>query len=193
MLLEPSKPAPELQPQRVVFAHAVEALFTRAFRQGEVTVRCRERLRRVGIDLDRPLLPCYPHAVWQAALEVAVVELFPALPRADGYRELGRRMVFGYEGTVIGRAIVTLARIAGPRRTLLRVQQNLRSATNYVDSRLVEHGPTDYTLWINSHVHPAYHQGVFEAMLEIIGQRGHEVVAEKVDADGVTYRIRWES
>ena len=193
MLVDPAKPAPELQPHRVVFAHAVEALFTRAFRPGEVSPRCRERLRRVGIDLDRPLLPCYPDSVWLAALEVAVAELFPEQPRDEGYRELGRRLVTGYVETVIGRAILTLARIAGPRRTLLRVQHNLRSATNYVDTRLVEHAVNDFELWVGSHAHPAYHQGVFEAMLDVIGQRGYDVVPEHVDAEGVTYRIRWES
>ena len=85
------------------------------------------------------------------------------------------------------------ARIAGPRRTLLRVQHNLRSATNYVDTRLVEHAVNDFELWVGSHAHPAYHQGVFEAMLDVIGQGGYEVVPERVDAEGVTYRIRWES
>ena len=59
--------------ERLMFAHAVEALFGRALR-GQVTERLKARLRQAGLDLDRPLLPAYPIAVWIAALEISVSE-----------------------------------------------------------------------------------------------------------------------
>lgn len=177
--------------QRLMFTHTVEALFRRAF-PGGVPARCRERLRQVGLDLDRPLLPAYPVQVWTAALEVTVAELFPALTREEAYRELGRLMVTGYAQTAIGRAMFSLSALLGPRQTLRRINRQLRSANNFNETHLTELGPGHCLLYIKQAVTvPTYYQGVLEAGLGVIGTRDVQVVPGAWDGEGIAYTVRW--
>ncbi|MCI0569427.1 MAG: DUF2378 family protein, partial [Myxococcaceae bacterium] len=140
----------------VMFGQSVEALFFRAF-TGELPRTCRERLRRVGIDLERPLLPAYPIDVWLAALDIAAEELLPELSRESAYREIGRRVVKAYTSTLLGRAGLLLNGVLGPRRMLERMSQTLRLSNNFMEARLRHLGPTDVELWVNTRVRvPSY-------------------------------------
>lgn len=174
-----------------MFAHAVEALFARAFR-GEVTERCKVRLRLAGLDLDRPLLPAYPIAVWLAALEITVSELLPHLPREDAFREMGARLLRGYVHTLMGRANFSLLRLLGPVRALERLTAHLRANNNFQETRLTQLGPTEWQLWINTAVsEPAYYEGLLQAALEEVGVQNPRVGAGVRTDDGCTYRVTW--
>jgi uncharacterized protein (TIGR02265 family) len=113
----------------VVFATSIESLFVRGLR---LSYGAREELRRMGLDVDRPLLPAYPLATWEAALRVATRDVFFGRAPEEARFELGRQMLRRYESTMVGRAIATSARLIGPRRTLERMAQNTRTANNYV-------------------------------------------------------------
>jgi uncharacterized protein (TIGR02265 family) len=134
----------------VVFTPSVESLFVHGLR---LSFPAREQLRALGLDLDRPLLPAYPLATWERAVAVAAGDAFPQLGRDAAHFELGRRMLAGYDATVIGRAISLAARLAGPRRTLERMAQNTGTANNYVLA-LVEPLP-DGGLRMTNTVQPA--------------------------------------
>jgi len=178
--------------ERLMFAHAVEALFGRALR-GQVTERLKARLRQAGLDLDRPLLPAYPIAVWIAALEISVSELFPECPREEGYRRVGERLLRGYVQTFIGRANFSLLRLLGPVRALERLSSHLRANNNFQETRLTQRGPNAWELWINTAVsEPAYYEGLLKAALEEIGTPEPVVVSggQRTD-DGCTYRVTW--
>jgi uncharacterized protein (TIGR02265 family) len=177
--------------ERLMFAHAVEALFGRAFR-GQVTEPLKARLRQAGVDLDRPLLPAYPIAVWVAALEISVSELFPQLPREEGYRRLGERLLRGYVQTFIGRANFSLLRLLGPVRALERLSSHLRANNNFQETRLTQVGASEWELWINTSVsEPAYYEGLLQAALEEIGTPHPRVGAGQRTDDGCTYRVTW--
>jgi uncharacterized protein (TIGR02265 family) len=177
--------------ERLMFAHAVEALFGRAFR-GEVSERCRARLRQAGIDLERPLLPAYPIAVWLAALEITVSEVFPELPREEGYRRVGARLLRGYVQTFMGRANFSLLRLLGPVRALERLSAHLRANNNFQETRLTQVGPREFSLWINTAVtEPAYYEGLLQAALEEVGAPCPRVSAGARTDDGCTYRVTW--
>jgi uncharacterized protein (TIGR02265 family) len=175
----------------MMFAHTVEALFLRAF-AGEVSERCRERLRQVGIDLERPLLPAYPVATWVAALEVAAAELLPHLTREAAYLQLGRRIVDGYVHTMLGRPLTTLGRLLGPHRVLEGMTHMLRTANNFQLTRLQLPGPEEAQLWVNTRVPVAtYYQGLLSSMLERCGVSALEVEPGQSTGDGYRYTIRW--
>jgi uncharacterized protein (TIGR02265 family) len=176
-----------------MFAQALESLFRHAVPEGGLPLHSRERLRVIGIDLDRPLLPAYPVEAWVAALEVAADALYPEGPRDEAYRALGRRIVRGYTSTLLGRASLSLGRMLGPRRMLERLTQNLRLASNFMEARLTRCGPRDYEVWLNTRVRtPAYYEGFITQALELVGAREVRVRVAEADAAGFTYRVRWE-
>ena len=113
----------------VVFTPSVESLFVHGLR---LSFPAREQLRALGLDLDRALLPAYPLATWERAVQVAARDAFPQLDVEAAHFQLGRRMLAGYDATLIGRAIGMAARLAGPRRTLERMAHNTGTANNYV-------------------------------------------------------------
>jgi uncharacterized protein (TIGR02265 family) len=177
----------------LMFAHAVEALFHRAF-AGQLSARCRERLRQLGVDLDRPLLPAYPLATWLAALEVAAAELLPHLTREAAYYELGHRIVDGYVHTMLGRSVTTVGRLLGPRRVLEGMTHTLRTANNFQLTRLQLRQPGEAQLWVNTRVRVAtYYQGLLHATLERAGADGLEVEPGVFTGDGYRYTIRWQT
>lgn len=183
----PTADAPEL-----VFAPAVEGLFRVGLRD-RVTPALAERLRAAGLDLSRPLLPAYPRALWVHVIQLAAASLGPADDPPRALHALGRRMVEGYTETLIGRAMVSVIRLLGPRRVLDRMQHTLRSGGNFNRTRVTELAPRDVLFWLNEpYVDPAYVRGMLERTLEYAGARGLDVAVHARDAEGCTYRVRWE-
>ena len=146
----------------LVFTPSIESLFVHGLR---LSLPARESLRALGLDLDRPLLPAYPLATWERAVQVAARDAFPQLDVDAAHLQLGRRMLAGYDATLIGKAIGIAARLAGPRRTLERMAHNTGTANNYVLAR-VEALP-DGSLRLTNTVQPAM-EPVFRA-------RGHRL------------------
>jgi hypothetical protein len=114
-----SRPEPA---ERLVYASVVEGLLRHGL-QGQLTPRLKERLRQIGVDVDRPLLPAYPVPLWFYCLRAIVDEVYPGQPLEPAFRDLGTRMTEGYGRTVLGRALYMLARLQGPRRMVLRLPQ----------------------------------------------------------------------
>ena len=179
--------------QEVVFAHAVEGLFREGL-AGRVTPQLRARLKLAGIDLDRPLAPAYPRTLWNHALEMTARELWPELPLDRAFFLLGRQLVVGYAQTLMGRALLTMTRLLGPRRTLARMTHNFRSGGNYNEFRTTEVGPGRHRVWVNEpHLPPTYVAGTLDAALEFSGARSLAIEVETRDAQGCTYSVRWDA
>src|SRR4051794_26244070 len=106
-------------PERLVFSPSVEALLMRGV-GNQMTPGLKAQLRNVGIDLDRPLLPAYPSDTWQTAVGVIAKTLHPHLSMGQAQWKLGESTVYGFEQTVLGKAMVALSKLIGPRRALLR-------------------------------------------------------------------------
>ncbi len=178
--------------RRVVFEHTVEGLFLHALR-GRLSRAAERRLREQGLDLSKKLLPAYPIEQWRRYLEIAVVDLYPFLPRPEGYRRLGHELVEGMGRTVLGRAMVGVARLLGPRRALRRIDHTFHSADNYVASRLTELSPTCCEVWINEVMEqPGYYQGILEACLQTAGARESRVEIVSREGSGATFRVEWQ-
>ncbi|WP_163997723.1 DUF2378 family protein [Pyxidicoccus caerfyrddinensis] len=179
--------------QRLVYVQVVEGLLQHGL-QGKVSPRLKQRLRQVGVDLDRPLLPAYPVPLWMHCLSVIVEETYPGMPREEAFRRLAETHVQGYGRTVIGRAVYGVMRLLGPRRLVQRLPQTLHATDNYTEAELVERGPTTYEMKMNSVLdQPGYVESLFESMLRVGGAESPKVTRIHVDpeAPSSTYQLTW--
>ncbi|MCI0571067.1 MAG: DUF2378 family protein [Myxococcaceae bacterium] len=181
----------QLTEQKLIFASAVEGLFHNAL-QGRMTPGLKERLATQGLKLDGKLLPAYTSEVWHRCLEEVVRELWPRVPKEEGYRQLGRQLVVGFRDTLLGRALEVVARAVGVRRLLERMEKNIRNGDNHtrirfevVDERHVRMEVSDVT------DHPSYYQGILEASTELAGGKEVEVRMLAHHPPGATYSVRW--
>lgn len=151
----------------------------------------RDELRRLGVDLEH-LQAAYPAATWAAATELVASRLFPELERPVAISRVGEQIVDAFGHTAIGGALVALLKVLGPGRVAGRVSRSFRSANNYAEDVVTQHGPRDYELWTNEVHVPFLHQGVIRRALELIGARNCTVEIVDRDAKGTTYRCRWD-
>lgn len=175
-----------------VFAPVVEGLLRHGVGE-RVTPRLRERLKQVGLELDRPLLPAYPVTQWIHCLHIIVAELYPDVPREEGFRQLAAHHVEGYGRTLVGRALLRLLRLLGPKRTVYRMTQALRSSDNYTEVRLEELGPCRYELWMNSALDtPGYAEALFVSFLRVSGAEEAQASIVRQDEESTTYHLSWK-
>src|SRR3954466_2172101 len=149
----------------VVYDAAVEGVFLRGL-VGRITPALSAKLRELGLDLDQKLRPTYPREAWSRMLEVTVAELFPAVSRQEGFRRLGALAVNGIGNTMIGKVLVQMARLMGPRRSMLRLPQSFTAMNNFMKMELHEVEPNHFQVHVHeTYGHPAYVQGALQAAM----------------------------
>jgi len=178
--------------EKLVFGHAVQGIFLDALGE-RLNPQARVKFREAGIDLDRPLLPAYDQAVYHRCIELAAAEVWPELPRADALRRVGAAVMKSYEGTLVGKAVAGMIRMIGPRRTLERATHNFRSATNYLECKVLTPEPRKAELTLNetSGV-PTYFEGVVVTALEMAGATHLHCLLSAQGTGGTRYRLTWE-
>lgn len=177
--------------ERIIFSHTIEGMFIRGLGDA-MTAELRDELKRLGIDLSKPLRPAYPLPVWNAALSATVKMLFPELPEDEAACRLGEQMIAGYNQTVVGKALLAMLRLIGPRRTLLRTRKNFRSGNNYSEVEVVELSPTDFRLTFNEPGMTRWmSQGLVLGGVRFAGAKSPTVDVETYDDETVTYRVKW--
>lgn len=142
-----ASPAQEKMVQRLWFGPVVDGLFCKALRS-YWTPSLLAGLREFGIDLEKPLLPAYPAEDFARAIKFTAKELY-ALPLDEGMYLVGQQAWRGFTDTMVGKAMVTLLRVIGPRRTLPRSGRNFRSGTNYIEVVVTERAPSCFTVQFN--------------------------------------------
>ncbi len=184
----PGEPTPE-----VVFTDAVEGLFFKGL-GARVTPELRAELKALGLDLEARLLPAYSRQVWNAAIALAAARTWPQLEVGEAHVLLGRTFIAGYQQTLLGKALTGMARMLGPLKTLGRMGRNLRTGGSYNETTLTPEGPTLVRFWINEpYLDPGYVKGLLQGTLEACGARNSSVEVVTVDAQGATYRVRWDA
>ncbi len=179
-------------PDRLVYEHTMEGFFVRGL-AGRVSPMLRERLRTVGLDLDRRLLPAYPFDTWCSCVRLAAESLHPELPQPEAYRLLGERMVDGFRETLMGRAQFSVLQLLGPQRVLHRAQQSFRSGNNYTEVRVTALGSGRQVVWMNEPGFTRYVvQGALAAGLRASGAADPEVRVEGFTEEDVTFRVSWK-
>lgn len=181
-----------MTPEKLVYAQSVEALFVRAF-ENRLTPACRESLKRAGLDLERRLERSYTLEQWKDFLRIAAAHVYGGVPVEAAYYSLGERFMSAWFGTFLGKALLGMARLAGPRRMLLRAGHGFRAGNNFSEVRLVERGPASLELWMNDVLadQPTFAAGLLARAVELAG--GWRVVAipEGFDGTACTFHIRW--
>ncbi len=175
----------------LVFEQTIEALFVRAL-GGKLSIECRARLRQVGLDVDQKLKPAYSFQCWMNTLRILAEEVHPKLPLPEATFKLGEAYVEGFRQTMLGRAVMSLLRVLGPRRTLARATQSFRAGNNYTETRLAELSPTQFDLWMNEvGAFPEFTAGIIQAGMRMSGAKDLNVEPRGYDGHGCTYRISW--
>jgi uncharacterized protein (TIGR02265 family) len=174
----------------VVFGTSVEALVRVLGPSLDASVR--QRFRELGVDLDRPN-PAYPYAQWLDTLRLAMAIKWPGMPLDEATFRMGRAIFESYGQTLMGKALLQLVKVLGPRRGLDRMTRNLRTTNNYSETRLTVVGPNQYQLWVNKAAFPHYFRGVLVAGLEFSGAKGLSVQLVRASPeDGVVFDLSWE-
>lgn len=150
-----------------------------------------ERVRAMGIDFDK-LLPAYPVETWYAGVELAMSRFDPSLTPEQKQNHFGVRLVEVYGDTLVGKAMYAMMRIIGPERSIQRATRSFRTATNFLDTSYVVHGPRDWELTMNEVVFPHRYPGFFEKALSVAGAKNVKVELTGLTDTHATYRSRWD-
>lgn len=178
---------------QVVYDAAVEGVFLRGL-VGEVTPSLSTKLRALGLDLDQKLRPTYPREAWRRMLEVTVAELFPDVSRDEGFRLLGAKAVNGIGYTMIGKVLVQMARLMGPRRSVLRLPQVFTSMNNFMKIELTEVEPTHFLVHVDgTYGHPAYVLGAMQAAMGLTDAKDLQVKLLDWSATKVSVDVKWSA
>lgn len=174
-----------------MFDHVVEGMFQRALGK-RLPSTAREELKRAGLDLDRPLRPAYPLADYFRFLEIAGRALYPTLTVPQAMFELGTCFLDGYLDTLMGKAIINLARLLGPARALRRSSRTWRQGNNFTEVEVIERDARTFELRFNLVGPYAEHtQGALTGALRI--NEGLDVKVEIIgrEGQGATYLVTW--
>jgi len=178
--------------KRVVFGSTVEGLFIKGLGE-RITPALRERLKTdAGLDLTR-IQPAYALDTWARALALTVETLHPELPRDEAYERLGTDLTRGFFETFLGRAVQTVIKLIGPRRTLLRTERNLRSGNNYTACSFIEHAPNRIETTINEpSVLRHTMTGLVREALLYAGAKNLKVELTRNDEQNSTWLVSWD-
>lgn len=181
-----------LRSPRVIFGNTFDGL-QRVTRE-RLDAALLDRLRLVGVDYGRPLLPAYPAETFVSTIHLLGGALYPDLPKEEQLRRMGRTLLDGYLSTLIGKAVQGVARVIGTKATLDRMTQNFRSSDNFTEARISPIGPTAVELWLNDDLGmPAYYLGFFERVVEASGGRDPQVELLCSSPPGLVLKVAWGS
>ena len=177
---------------KLVYAGTVEALFLRAL-ENRLTPACRQRLKDAGLDLEQKLAPTYSLVQWKQFLRIAADHVYAGMPAEAAYYSLGERFMDGYFSTLFGRALLGMARLVGPRRTLTQAKLCFRTSANCSEVRIVERGPTEVEVELTDIGAdlPTFVAGVLARAAEVSGGQRVVALAEGFDGQSATYPVRW--
>jgi uncharacterized protein (TIGR02265 family) len=181
------------EPTHLEFQNTIEGVLLRTLGP-QLNTELREKLRKEGLDVDKPLLPAYPAADFHRWVRVAAAHVWPNVPETEAVRAFGRRTVDGLAETLLGKAFKISATLLGPRRSLHRITRTFRTNNNYIDVAVVELGPTSLDLTFNEvHGLPTYYQGVLEGGVSATGAKNHRVNLLGDAGRGAKYRVEWDA
>lgn len=151
----------------------------------------RQELRSLGVDLSR-LNAAYPYELWLRSIELAMERLWPGVDRDEATYRMGRAMYERFGQTIVGRALMQVLAVLGPRRSLERMERNFRTANNYSHTRLIQLESNHYELSVSDVHFPHYYRGILTAGLERSTRSASvKVIAHQPDGDA-TFDIRWD-
>lgn len=137
------------------------------------------KLRSIGLDFDARQA-AYPIETFLIGLGLIAEAVAPGKSLEEQHRQIGNEFMHGFTQTAIGFAVLSMARVVGPKRALLRIGRSLKTTGNYVET--VVHERSDHEVEIVTTVLPEFHKhitprwraiaqyrvGILEAALELM-------------------------
>lgn len=177
--------------EQIEFSQSVEGLFIKGL-GSTVTPQMKDHLRTKGLDLDKPLRPGYPAADFHKWVEYTASVVYPDDKKDEAIRRIGHRAVSGLEEGLIGKALAAGLKLIGPRRALQRVERIFKNNNNYQVATLLELSERDAKVRLSEVFGlPTYYQGLFEAVLALIGARDLKVHLIPSAGPGALMHIEW--
>lgn len=178
-----------LADQPVVFGNSWEALVR--VLGDKLDDALRARFLALGVDVRRPN-PAYPYDTWVKSLELAMSVLYPGASEDEGSYLIGRAMLESYGHTLVGRALLAMLRALGPRRSLERMERNLRTTNNYSQLKVIMTSYNHYEITVNRVRFKHYYRGLFETGLQSGGAKDVKVLIQnQPDPEAFTFDISW--
>lgn len=174
---------------KLIFSQTFEGVFRALGSRLDATVT--SRLLDVGVDPAR-LRPAYPVATFLAMLRVIGEVHFPNLTPEARDEHLGRDFMEGYSQTMVGKAMLAMMRVMGPRRTLERLSRQFRTGNNFSETTLTEVDTREFELWCNQVTAVGWYRGLIERGLELAGAVHPKVELIRRDEAGATFVVKWD-
>lgn len=176
--------------EKLIFAQTFEGLLRSV--QGHLTPPVVAGLQALGLDVTQPLRPAYPHTLFTEVVTYLAGQLHPGLEKQEAISLIARHFMDAYGETMVGRAMMAMIRLIGPRRALERVTRQFRTGNNFSETRLLAKGPADYELWVNDVRMPGWYVGIVSRGLELAGAKNVkvELLGAQPGVEG-TFRCTW--
>lgn len=179
------------QQERLWFSTVIEAIFIKGLGE-RLTPDLTASIRKAGIDLAK-LQPAYPVEQVRAACKIVMPVLFGDMTEADAFHQLGVSSMRGYTETLLGKALLQILKLIGPRRSLLRMHTSMRSGNNYLE--------TSSTVLANNCVElrfsdvsgmPSFYQGIMEEAGRMAHAKNLRVTTVADTPPGHAFRVEWD-
>ncbi|MFL5320412.1 MAG: DUF2378 family protein [Myxococcaceae bacterium] len=177
----------------VVAGNLVDGLFQHALER-RMTPSLRNRLATAGLDVETRAAGDVQRSDFATWLRLTVESLFAGSLEADAYRQLGHDLVRGYSMTLKGSAIVAVARMMGPRRTLERMAKSADSIASRYTARLEEQSEGCFHFFVNEpDLAPTFLAGVLAEAATLAGARDVQCEPLRREDGGWRYELRWSA
>lgn len=176
--------------ERVVFGQSVEALWRSCGPDPDPKVV--QAFLDSGIDVRKRLSVAYPADQYSTLLAKLGEARFPQASPEERFLLLGRAFMEGYQHTLMGRALMKLLSVLGPRRVLMQTTRSFRSGNNYARAQVEEVGPRHFRMVVSPVNHPGWHVGIVTSGLQHAGAKDVRMDLAKQQGDEATFDIRWE-
>ena len=160
--------------------------------RGSHTPALKARLLASGLDVDHPPSGAVPATSWARWIDDAAAALYPDLAVDARHRRIGTLALDGFKDTTIGKALMGILKIIGPRRSMHRLARNYRTVNNFCEPEVVERAPNQFTVTFHDAIGmPEYWAGTLQAAAESIGAPEPRVAVVKHDPPACVLEIVW--
>ena len=174
---------------KLIFSSSVEALIKVA--HGKVQPTTARSLSALRIGPPHKLEPAYAAADWAKAVQLIGADLFAEQEPTRQHFEVGRATVMQFTDGMVGRAMLSAAKLFGARRSLQRMSNSLRSGANFLQSRLTVIDDKTMELWLNdaSGV-PHFYAGLLSAGNPVIPGWPDRITVKSQDGDACVLEMK---
>lgn len=175
----------------VIYRHTVEAFIQRVLlRRGLLSLEFNRELKALGVDASRPTEVSLD--IWVAMLRATAKRLSPGRTEAEALEDLGREMLRGYMDGLVGKALFIVMRALGPRRAMLRMMENYRTADSVTTVAATEVSTTAIDLEFNSAFGvPTYVAGLLSEALVQMRAPEPKVAFRELPTKATVFAVSW--